>query len=318
VAVGGTVRELGQGRLLVDLGFRDTEGLIASYLIPGRDGDWSVVETGPSSCRDALAAGLERAGVAPTEVRRVFVTHIHLDHAGGLGVVADTFPGAQLFAHRAGVAHLCDPTRLIASAQRAWGAASDSLWGPILPVPSGRLTPLEGGERFPVLGGELQVLETPGHATHHLSFFDSARRSVMTGDSAGVHLEGADRSRPAVPPPDLDLELLFGSLDRMAALEPKELLYAHFGPSEGGAAEFRAYRTTVEEWRDVALAVARHDPQVASISKALEDHEAARRSRESPPPPSDRRGNLISGFDLAAMGFLRYFRTRGLLGERSG
>ncbi|MCI4331134.1 MAG: MBL fold metallo-hydrolase [Thermoplasmata archaeon] len=314
----GTVRELGQGRLMIDLGFRDTEGLIASYLIPGRDGDWTLVETGPSSCREALSEGVARAGVDPQEIRRAFVTHIHLDHAGGLGPVAGAFPRARLFAHRSGLPHLIDPTRLIASARRAWGAQADPLWGPITPVPPNRLEPLDGGETFPVLGGELHVLATPGHATHHLSFFDSARRSMMTGDSAGVLLEGADRSRPALPPPDLDLELLFQSLERMAKLHPQELWYAHFGPNPGGVGALESYRVTIEEWRQVALGAAMTEPEVGAVARALRQHEESRVVSGAGTPATGDRGEMISGYELAAMGLLRYFRTRGLLGERGG
>jgi glyoxylase-like metal-dependent hydrolase (beta-lactamase superfamily II) len=310
---GGTVRELGDGRLLVDLGFRDSQGLIASYLLPGPDDGWTVVETGPGSCGEALRAGVSKAGIAPEEVRRVFVTHIHLDHAGGLGAVASAFPRARLYAHRAGVTHLADPSRLVASARRAWGEAADVLWGPVIPVPSDRLVPLDGGERFPLRTGELEVIATPGHAIHHLSFFDSARRAVMTGDSAGIHLEGATRSRPAIPPPDLDLEVLFDSLDRMAALDPLELLYAHFGSSGGGAGELRRYRIAVEEWRDVALQAARTEPDVGPIAKALRAHDEARPVADRSGGPAPRQTEMISGYEMAAMGLLRYFRTRGLL-----
>src|SRR5271156_5186480 len=118
----GSVRELGAGRMLIDLGFRDTEGLVASYLIPGDLGA-TLVETGPTPCLPALRRGLDAAGVSPEEVQRIFVTHIHLDHAGGLGAAAAAFPNATLYVHVRGAAHLIDPTRLIASARRAWGPA---------------------------------------------------------------------------------------------------------------------------------------------------------------------------------------------------
>ena len=144
-----SVRELGQGRILLDLDFRDTEGLIAAYLLPQEEG-WTLVETGPTTCREALLAAVDRAGVAPAEVRRILVTHIHLDHAGGMGSLAEAFPRATFYAHELGVPHLLDPTRLIASARRAWGEASDALWGTIVPLPAARLVALHGGESFPL------------------------------------------------------------------------------------------------------------------------------------------------------------------------
>ncbi|MCI4348767.1 MAG: MBL fold metallo-hydrolase, partial [Thermoplasmata archaeon] len=198
--------ELGDGRILADLGFRDEEGLVASYFLPQPEG-WTVLETGPTTCQAALLAALSDAGIDRAEVRRVLVTHIHLDHAGGLGALAMSLPNAALYAHREGIAHMIDPTRLAASARRAWGESSDALWGPIVPVPAERISPLSGGERFPLERGELEVIATPGHARHHLAFLDTATGALFTGDAAGVRLPGSWRPRPAVPPPDADLEL---------------------------------------------------------------------------------------------------------------
>ncbi|MCI4346037.1 MAG: MBL fold metallo-hydrolase [Thermoplasmata archaeon] len=304
--------ELGRGRLLLDLGFREKEGLIAAYLLPGPEG-WTLVETGPSSCRGELERGLGAAGIAANEVRRILVSHIHLDHAGALGSLASTFPSAELGVHRAGVPHVVDPARLVASARRAWGEAADRLWGPVEPVPAERIHALDGGERFRVEGGELEVIATPGHARHHLSFFDAPRGALLTGASAGGALAGSTRARPAIPPPDLDLELLFESLERMAARAPRELDYTHFGPVPGGAELLRAYRTSVEEWRRVALAAAQLRPEVPFVAQALREHEERLAPHRGNSTDLEARTELVSSCELAAQGLLRYFETRGLL-----
>jgi glyoxylase-like metal-dependent hydrolase (beta-lactamase superfamily II) len=309
-----TVTELGRGRLLVDVGFRESDGLIATFLLPGPEG-WTLVETGPTSCLDRLVAGVLRAGVDPREVSRIFVTHIHLDHAGALGAAAERFPEADLFAHRAGVGHLVDPTKLIASAQRAWGAASEQLWGTVVPAPALRLAPLDGGESFPVSDGTLEVLATPGHAKHHLAFLDSGLSALLTGDAAGILFSDGWRARPAVPPPDLDLDQLFESLDRMAAAEAKTLLRTHFGSSTEPKADLVAYRRAVEEWRDVALGAARVNPGVPYVAQALREHEDAVARAAGHTTPTEDRGAMVSGYEMAAMGLLRYFRTHGLLPE---
>ncbi len=302
------VLDLGQERRLLDLDFRDTEGLVAAFLLPQEEG-WSLIETGPATCHDPLLRGIEAAGVDRRDVRRVFVTHIHLDHAGGMGALAGALPRAAFYAHELGVPHLADPTRLAASARRAWGAASDALWGPIAPVPGARLHPLRGGERFPLRGGELSVVATPGHANHHLSFFDSALGGIFAGDSAGVRLERSTHLHPAVPPPDLDLDRLFASVEAMRALEPRLVLFSHFGPSPDGPADLARYRRIVERWRDVALAAARERPEVRHVADRLEAYDRSERALE---PPD--RSALVSSYDLAARGLLRYFETRGLLG----
>jgi glyoxylase-like metal-dependent hydrolase (beta-lactamase superfamily II) len=305
------VRELGAGRQLLDLGFRDTEGLVAAYLLPEAEG-FDLIETGPSTCREALLAGVARSGVDVGEIHRVFVTHIHLDHAGGMGAVVDAFPRATFYAHELGVPHLVDPSRLIASARRAWGAAADPLWGPIVPVPAPRVVALRGGETFPLRSGELRVLATPGHAKHHLAFFDTALKGVFTGDGAGVRLEGTTHLRPAVPPPDLDLEQLFASLELMRAQDPRLVLFSHFGPSPDGARDLVRYRTLVEEWRDVALAAARESAEVGHITERLRAFDAPTTG------PATDRESLVSGYELAARGFLRYFETHGLLASPTG
>ena len=303
------LEELGAGRLQIDLDFRDVEGLIASYLVPGSEG-WTLIETGPSTCRDRLRTGLEAAGIDPGEVSRVLVTHIHLDHAGGLGHAAALFPRATLYVHREGLEHMVDPSRLILSARRAWGPAAEPLWGSIVPVPANRIFPLSGGETLTVRGGALQVVATPGHARHHLAFFDEATSSLFTGDAAGVHLPGIDRVRPALPPPDLDLEALIASVDRMRALAPRRLLYTHFGAREDGARALEEYPGIVARWRDAALTAAREDPSVEHVAEALQ------RVEEEGAPEGERgetRPDLISGTALAAQGLIRYFRTRGLI-----
>lgn len=305
------VHDLGRDRRLIDLGFRETSALIGTYLLPLEDG-WAIVETGPTRCREALLRGLNVAGVEPKEVRQVFVTHIHLDHAGGAGAVQGDLPNAMFYAHESGIPHLVNPAKLEASARRAWGPAFEPSLGPLVPMDPHRLRPLRGDEVFPLRDGPLRVLATPGHARHHVSYFDVESQAMLTGDSAGVRLPTGDRARPAVPPPDLDLSQLFASLDAMAAMEPCRLWYTHFGSYPNAVRALRDYRPAVQEWVDVGLTAARHDPSVAAIARALREHEMGRIGGEAS-RRADAIADLVSGVEMAAMGLLRYYERSGLV-----
>ncbi len=314
---GPRVSELGDGRLMLDLNFRGKEGLIASYLVPAPSG-WTLIESGPASVHESLVEGLREAGITPSEVTRVFVTHIHLDHAGGVGNLAIALPKAQFFVHALGLPHLVDPTRLRASAERAWGAGSDQLWGPILPTPGARLVPLSGGERFPVVGGDLRVIPTPGHASHHLAFFDRGASSLFVGDAAGVLIAAARSARPSLPPPDLDLEKLFSSLDALVQLDPRSVMYTHFGRGPRGVVELREHRHAVERWRDVALRAARESPDVAHVAAALRTTDEGASGGAAESSGEDDRVAMISGYEMTARGLLRYFTKKGFIEGASG
>jgi glyoxylase-like metal-dependent hydrolase (beta-lactamase superfamily II) len=312
-----SIQELGQDRQMIDLGFRDTEGLVASYLIP-EEGGSILVETGPTSCRDLLLRGLDLAGVDHAAVRKVFVTHIHLDHAGGVGALLDDLPSAEFYAHYLGTPHLIDPTRLISSARRVWGAAADPLWGPIVPVTADRIHSLRGGERFPVRGGTLEVINTPGHAKHHLAFFDTLTGAILTGDGAGVRLEGAGRPRPALPPPDLDLEALYHSVDAMRAKNPRAVWYSHFGPAPNGGADLAIYPGICEEWREVAWKAAQESSDPQFVGRRLREFEESRVPSDDSNRRAEEREDLVSGYEMAAMGLLRYFATKEPTGRGTG
>ena len=316
--VATNVRELGRNRLLLDLGFRDTEGLVASYLLPLPDSGWAVIETGPASCRELLARGLDRAGISRDQVRQVFVTHIHLDHAGGMGVVAEMFPQATLYAHALGVPHMIDPSKLDPRARVGPGARPRTRSGD----PSFRSRRIGSSRSTGASGSRWRAessrsIDTPGHAKHHLALFDTGTQGLCSGDGAGVRLEGSSRARPAVPPPDLDVELLVQSVERMRALAPRTIYYSHFGPSSGGAEELQEYVRTVRAWTDRALAAARTTPSEPVIADALRAYEKETRDQQGVKVGEGDSGELVSGYDLAAKGFLRYFRTHGLIPAES-
>src|SRR5918997_6882811 len=174
---------------IIDLNFMDTEHVIASFLLLGDDSA-ALVEIGPTTCLGSLTGGLKDHGVSLEEVRQVFLTHIHLDHAGASGHLAELLPNATFYVHEVGYPHLVDPSKLWKSSALIYGDRMEELWGEARPVPEDRLVKLEGGEEIAAAGGLLSAHYTPGHAYHHLAFHEPESGTLFAGDVAGVRLFG--------------------------------------------------------------------------------------------------------------------------------
>src|ERR687889_2507945 len=149
---------------IIDLDFMNTGQVIASFLLLGEDGaSAALVETGPTNCLDRLTAGLKDHGVSHEDVRQVYLTHVHLDHAGASGHLSEILPNATFYVHELGYPHLADPSKLVKSAARIYGDRMDELWGDARPVPEERLVILADGDEVEAAGGRLVAHDTPGH-----------------------------------------------------------------------------------------------------------------------------------------------------------
>jgi len=219
---------IAEGVLELDTLLGGWERVTAGYLI---EGDAPVlIETGSQSSVPALLAHLDRLGLGADDLAGVVVTHIHLDHAGGVGDVARAFPRATVYVHPKGARHLADPTRLINSAALVYGPLLDSLYGRLDPTPTERIHVLEDGEEIRVGATRtLTTVDSPGHAKHHLALHDSSSGILFAGDAVGVKLPDAGVLRPSTPPPDFDLTQALDSLRRFADRRPTGLALAHYG-----------------------------------------------------------------------------------------
>lgn len=207
-----------------------------------------LVDPGPASTLETLEAALADAGVALRDLRALLLTHIHFDHAGAAGSLAQGIPGLVVHVHRAGAPHLADPSRLVASATRIYGDAMDRLWGPVVAVPGDRLRVLADGERLVVGDRAFSVRETPGHAVHHVAYLDEETGTAYVGDTAGVRPEGLPVAIPVTPPPDFDLETWLASLDVIAAWNPRRLFLTHFGMVDDPATHLADLRDGLVAW----------------------------------------------------------------------
>ncbi len=200
-----------------------TEGTVAAFLVRTPEGP-VLVETGPEALFGRLRAAVEAEGFALEDIRHVFVTHIHLDHAGAAWRLARH--GARVYVHPAGVPHLLDPSRLMASAARIYGADMDRLWGRLEPIDADRIVAMDDGQDAAFGGLRIQALHTPGHATHHITY--RLEDGLFTGDVGGIRL-GEGPVIPPFPPPDIHLEDWSASLARMRATGARWVCPTHFG-----------------------------------------------------------------------------------------
>jgi glyoxylase-like metal-dependent hydrolase (beta-lactamase superfamily II) len=179
----------------------------------------------------------------------VVVTHIHLDHAGGVGDIAEMYPSAEIVVHEFGARHLADPSRLMASARMVYGDDLDWLFGELAPTPAERIRTVEERGSIDLGGGRsLDSHYSPGHAKHHVGLIDSASGDLYVGDAAGVFLPQTGDLRPASPPPDFNLPLALDSLRLFGALAPQRLLFSHFGPVADVAATLERSAEELNVW----------------------------------------------------------------------
>jgi glyoxylase-like metal-dependent hydrolase (beta-lactamase superfamily II) len=243
---------LAAGLSYVDLNFLGRPHAIATGIIRG-PGAIALVDPGPTTCLVALEEGLQAQGIDLRDLTHLLLTHIHLDHAGATGTIVRRHPHIQVLVHERGATHMVDPQKLLDSATRLYGADMDRLWGDFLAVPASNVRRLQGGERVEVAGRMFEVAYTPGHASHHVSYYDASSGVAFVGDTAGICIDGG-YIVPPTPPPDIDIEAWRTSASRIETWQPKTLFLTHFGPSPLPAA---THMETLLEHLDTASRLAR-------------------------------------------------------------
>lgn len=229
----------------LDTGMYDTEAYGSVYII---DADRpALVDTGIGTNREFLFDALDEVGIGAEDLEYVLPTHIHLDHAGGAGYVADAYPNATVMTHDIGVPHLVDPSRLVAGTK----AAVDDQWQfyvePKL-VPEDRIEGLEGGETIDLGDRALEVVHAPGHAPHQVMFHDTSDDVLFTGDAAGIWIPSERKVRQTSPPSQFDLEQCLDDASTIVERDPDVLCFGHFGPLAFDESVMNEYKRTLVEW----------------------------------------------------------------------
>ncbi len=241
-------KEIGKNLYLVELNTGGFKNLICSYVLKGLK--TVLVESGPTSSVPNLIDGLRELDVKFEDVEYIAITHIHLDHGGGVGTLLKYLPNAKVLVHPRGMPHLINPDRLWTSAQEVLGVVSE-IFGKPEPVPREKIVPLNDGTFYLDGGVKLSVIETVGHASHNISFQESLNGGIFPGDAAGTYFPEFDVVMPTTPPP-FYLDEALASLDKLISLKPTVLYYSHFGKASNGVPRLKDYKLQLQLWAKIA------------------------------------------------------------------
>jgi len=293
----------------VDVNFLGFPNIIATAVLHG-PGGVALVDPGPSTSLATLQGALERGGIRMSDVRHILLTHIHLDHAGAAGTIVQAHPHIDVFVHERGAPHLVDPSKLLTSASRLYGQDMDRLWGDFRPVPQERLRVLGGGERIEVAGRTLEVAYTPGHASHHVSYFEPSSRIAFVGDTAGIRRGSGQYVMPASPPPDVDLELWRTSEARILEWDPDTLFLTHFGPFNGARMHFQELMDRMVEWSRAALRLVNDESLSEEEREARFVADAVQELRRAVGVQEAERYSRAGSIAYSWQGLARYWRKK--------
>jgi glyoxylase-like metal-dependent hydrolase (beta-lactamase superfamily II) len=273
----------------------------------------ALVETGPTTSLTAVLEGLATLGVGADDLAHIIVTHIHLDHAGGAGALAPHFPRATIWVHERGTPHLADPSKLVASAARIYGEETlHQLFGPVEPIPPERLRSLTDGDTVSLGDRRIEVVYTPGHASHHVCLVDDATQSIFVGDALGVFLPDVRILRPATPPPEFDMELAVQSISAVLERRPSRLLFSHFGPADDVTELCRVAAQRIEGWAEIVEQALTETDEVVEVVRILKERTAAEMAVSSGLTPGEVQDRLevLSSYEMNALGLMRYVKKR--------
>jgi glyoxylase-like metal-dependent hydrolase (beta-lactamase superfamily II) len=251
---------------MIDLKPAGIENLISSYVLKANR--VAIIESGPLASVENLLAGLEEIGIRNEQVDYLAVSHVHADHAGGAGALLRHLPNAKLLVHPRGAPHLVNPEKLWTQTKQTLGKIAE-MYGEVQSVLKEQIITVTDGTTINLGESiELKVLETPGHASHALSFYENNTRGIFTGDTAGIYLNKFDVVMPTTPPP-FHLEKTLNSLSRLVEMTPKKLYYSHFGPAGDAVKKLKAYVVQLKLWGETVFDGMKDDEDSETIHRRI-------------------------------------------------
>jgi glyoxylase-like metal-dependent hydrolase (beta-lactamase superfamily II) len=272
-------------------------------------GHYAILDPGPASTLETLRAQLLQRGLSVSDLEAILLTHIHLDHAGATGSLLRENPNSRVFVHSKGAAHLVDPSKLLASAGRLWGDDLQRLFGETLAVPEQNIQILEGGETLSVGTRKFEVIYTPGHASHHVTYFDEQEGVAFAGDTAGIRIANGPYIMPATPPPDIDLAIWDQSFAAILNRQPSKLFVTHFGYAENPAKHIADFRKRLHLWADITENALRSTSDLEVALQSFLD-KTQTEMREYLSAADAEQHAFTAGLPLSFLGLARHIRKR--------
>ena len=268
-----------------------------------------LLDTGPGSTLDNLIIGLDTLGYRVADLHAILLTHIHFDHAGATGLLVEQNPRLTVYVHERGAPHLIDPAKLVASATRVFGDNMDLYWGRFLPVPASQIQVLAGGEMVELGDRRFEVAYTPGHASHHVSFYEAADATAYVGDNGGIRVPIIPHPLPVTPPSDFNLEEWLATIDRIAAWNPRRLFSTHYGFSGDPVSHLAELRVGLHAWANETKRLLETDGTDDDRATAFEQFVV--RSLHGKAAPEVIRAHIaFSDFKASWYGIARYWRKK--------
>lgn len=192
----------------------------------------ALIETGPATSARVVLEGIRKLGFQPEDINYIVVTHVHLDHAGGVGVLVGDMPQAQVVVHHRGARHLIDPTKLVRGTVDVQGTVALEKNGPVIPVDEGRVRAVHDDDIIKLSDGQsLKIIDAPGHVSHELCVYESGGGGVFVGDAVGNYVAEVGVLLPVTPPPSFSLELSISTITHLMELGATTIYFSHFGAS---------------------------------------------------------------------------------------
>lgn len=301
--------ELGNGIVCIDANYV-APGMACFYLLEAAD-EYAVIETGTGYSVDNLQRFLSAHGIANEQIRYVVPTHVHLDHAGGAGLMMQCFPRAQLLIHPRGEPHMADPARLVAASRAVYGdALFAELYGDVLPVPATRILAMQDGDSVLLGDRRLEFRHTPGHALHHFCVWDERSKGWFSGDMFGLcyawcRFPEGDLVLPSTTPTQFDPEAYLASLALLHGYAPKHMYLTHYGAIEYSREKSRMLAAQIAAYCELARG---HDSEAALQAKLAEDAVERAAGLGSEYAPDELGDKLVFDMQLNAQGLRAWLR----------